>query len=185
MPKRALTLLTALGLGTFIVPAPAQTRPSSEFPARAGFSVPLNQPPQSTAPDLHLNVPVVVQSAPLGAGDHHAGFQYTPGNVTYKLDTWGPGTDEEAKLAPLADQLVRQLGEAKSDADRDKLKSQLGELLDKQFDLRQKRHEKEIAGLEAQLKKLKDLVQKRQENRRDIVAKRLEQVLRDAQGLGW
>jgi hypothetical protein len=98
----------------------------------------------------------------------------------------GRGTSaEEANLAREADQLARQLGEAKSDSDRDKLKTRLGEVLEKQFDQRQRRHESEIEALEAQVKKLKDLVQRRQENRREIVGRRLDQVLRESQGLGW
>ena len=92
---------------------------------------------------------------------------------------------EDFSIAHETDQLIRQLGEAKSDSDRDKLKVKLGEILEKQFEQRQKRHEGEIAELEAQVKKLKDLVAKRQENRREIVARRLEQVLRESQGLGW
>jgi hypothetical protein len=36
-----------------------------------------------------------------------------------------------------------------------------------------------------QVKTLKELVAKRQEKRREIVANRREQILRDAQGLGW
>ena len=88
-------------------------------------------------------------------------------------------------LVRSADELKDQLGEAKSDSDKDKLKAKLSDLLEKQFDQRQKRHESEIEALEAQVKKLKDLVQKRQENRRDIISKRLDQILRDSQGLGW
>jgi hypothetical protein len=92
---------------------------------------------------------------------------------------------EDASIARETDQLIRQLGEARSDSDRDKLKAKLGEVLEKQFELRQKRHESEIAELEAQVKKLKDLVGKRQENRREIIARRLEQIVRESQGLGW
>lgn len=92
---------------------------------------------------------------------------------------------KEANFAHEADQLARQLGEARSDTDRDKLKAKLGEVLEKQFDQRQKRHEGEIAELEAQIKKLKDLVAKRQENRREIISRRFEQIIRESQGLGW
>ena len=91
----------------------------------------------------------------------------------------------EANLTHETDQLARQLGEAKSDTERDKIKTQLGEHLKQQFDQRQKRHESEIAELEAQVKKLKDLVAKRQENRREIIAQRLDQIVRESQGLGW
>jgi hypothetical protein len=95
------------------------------------------------------------------------------------------GSPEEGSLAHEADRLARQLGEARSDADRDQLKTKLGEVLGKQFDQRQKRHEAEIKALEAKVKKLRDLVEKRQENRREIIARRLEQILRESQGLGW
>ena len=92
---------------------------------------------------------------------------------------------EEASLAHESDQLARKLGEAKSDSDRAKLKDDLAQILEKQFDLRQKRHLDEIKALEEKIKKLKGLVDKRQENRREIVSNRLDQILRDAMGLGW
>jgi hypothetical protein len=78
--------------------------------------------------------------------------------------------------------LARQLGEARPDADGGKLKAKLGEILEKQFDLKRRRHEAE---LEAQVKKLKDMVRVRGENRRQIISERLVRILRDAQGLGW
>jgi hypothetical protein len=92
---------------------------------------------------------------------------------------------EELTLARQAADLVRQLGEAKNDNDRDKLKAKLSEVLEKQFDLRQKRHASEIEALKAKVKKLEELVEKRKENRKEIVSKRLDQLQREAQGLGW
>jgi len=97
----------------------------------------------------------------------------------------GAQSHEEATLATKASEVARQLGSARSDADREKLKADLSTILEKQFELRQQRHKKEIESLEAQVKKLRDLVDKRQENRREIVAKRLDQILQEAQGLGW
>jgi hypothetical protein len=92
---------------------------------------------------------------------------------------------EEAELARQADDFVRQLADARAEADREKIKARLQEVLEKQFDLRQKRHMSEIEALEDQVKKLRELVQKRQENRREILSKRLDQLQREAQGLGW
>ncbi len=92
---------------------------------------------------------------------------------------------EEAKLAREAEQLAHSLRDAKSGSEKDKIKGQLGEVLEKQFERRQGRHEKEIESLESQVKKLKDLFQKRQENRREIISNRLDQIIRDADGLGW
>jgi peptidoglycan hydrolase CwlO-like protein len=89
--------------------------------------------------------------------------------------------NEEAAIAPI----VQQLKDAKSDSEIEKLKGQLDEALEKSFAMRQKRHSQEIEELEAKVKTLKELVAKRQEKRREIVANRRDQILRDAQGLGW
>jgi hypothetical protein len=94
-------------------------------------------------------------------------------------------TGEQANLDHEVTELAGKLSSAKSDSDRSKIRTQIGELLEKQFELRQKQHVKEIEALEAKVKKLKDLVQKRQDNRREIVSKRLDQILSDAEGLGW
>jgi hypothetical protein len=92
---------------------------------------------------------------------------------------------EEMESARQADDLVRQLGEAKAESDKERIKAKLSEVLEKQFDLRQKRQVNEIQALEDQVKRLKDLVQKRQDNRREIVTRRLDQLQREVLGLGW
>jgi hypothetical protein len=122
--------------------------------------------------------PYVVSEPGFGPG----GPSYTINSV-YNIS--GSHSHEEMTLTNQASQLAQQLGAAKSDTDRDKLKTQLGTILEKQFELRQERHRKEIESLEAQVKKLRDLVDKRQENRREIIAKRLDQILQESQGLGW
>jgi hypothetical protein len=81
--------------------------------------------------------------------------------------------------------LLKQLQSTESDEQRSALRTKLSELLGRQFDARQKRHEQQIAELEAQVKKLRELVRKRQANRSEIVSLRLEQLLRETQGLGW
>ncbi len=90
----------------------------------------------------------------------------------------------EMRLAQESKKLVEALAKAEGDK-KDKIKTQLTETLGKQFDARQKRHEAEIARLEAQIKKLKEMVQKRQDNRREIISRRYEQLVREAEGLGW
>ncbi len=92
---------------------------------------------------------------------------------------------QESILAHEADQLKHNLERAQSDAQRSELRTKLAENIGKQFDLRQKRHGSEIEALETQVKKLKELVRKRQEAREEIVSRRVEQTLREADGLGW
>jgi hypothetical protein len=91
----------------------------------------------------------------------------------------------EAALAWRANELIKVLESADTDAKRDDFKAQLRETLGSQFDIRQQRHGLEIEALEAQVKKLKELVQKRQENRVEIISHRLDQIVRNSQGLGF
>ena len=79
----------------------------------------------------------------------------------------GRSSDAERSLALRVEVLARKLGETKPEADRSQIKTELGEILEKQFALRQKRHQEEIAELETKVKKLKDLV----ENGRRIAAR--------------
>ena len=92
---------------------------------------------------------------------------------------------DEAAIASRATELTRQLEAADSDTSRNEIKAKLREVLGNQFDARQKRHNLEIEALEAQIKKLKDLVQKRQENRVEIIARKFEQIVRESEGLGF
>jgi hypothetical protein len=72
------------------------------------------------------------------------------------------------------------------DADaRGKIKTKLTAALAKQFDAQQKRRDLELTRVEAQLKKLRDLMKKRGEERKTIIDHRVEQLVRDAEGLGW
>jgi hypothetical protein len=92
---------------------------------------------------------------------------------------------EESTLANEANEIRHRLESATSDTQRSEARAKLAVNLGKQFDLRQKRHGLEIEALEAQVKKLKELVQKRQESRSEIISRRVDQILREAEGLGW
>jgi hypothetical protein len=180
--KPVLLLFIAAVASTALVasaqtPAPAPyviTSTSDDAPAVA---VVPPVPPQPPAPpgafpsaDVFAPRPDVFAPRPVPVRGARNQFFYSP-------DDGGPSRQAEA--------LAQQLAAARSDSDRDKIKGQLTELLEKQFDQRQKRHEEEIKQLEAQVKKLKDLVDKRQENRREIISRRLDQIVKESQGLGW
>jgi hypothetical protein len=104
----------------------------------------------------------------------------------------GPKDPELDKLhaaeAAAAREVVKLLGEYKKteeDAERTKIKAKLSEALNKQFEQQQKRRELELARAEAQLKKVRELMKKRGEERKTIVEKHLDQLVREADGLGW
>jgi hypothetical protein len=176
MKVKLVLLLIAAVASTALIASAQQPSPDHAYVIEAR-----QQPTTTPAPTAYVARPVQVPGAPVpkggwggttvyGAGQPHFYYAFTP---------------EESQLSQQAEQLARQFAEAKSDGDRDKIKGQLSEILEKQFDQRQKRHEEEIKQLEAQIKKLKDLVDKRQENRREIIGARLNQIVKESQGLGW
>ncbi len=81
--------------------------------------------------------------------------------------------------------LAKKLADAKDDEGKEKLRGELKAALAKAFDERQKGQEKQVADLEAQLKRLKETVGKRKEAKADIVADRLASLEKEAKGLGW
>ena len=82
-------------------------------------------------------------------------------------------------------ELVETYSRTDNENERTELKSQLAKALGDQFTSQQKRRTLEIDRIEAELKKVRDLLRKRSENRQAIIDKRLEQVVREAEGLGW
>lgn len=166
---RTLTVLTSVAAMVFVASALAQD--ALPFP-RAGagnvFYTPAGSGPQYT-PDSGPNFYFTTAVHP-GGGDNPA---------VRKLGV------EEATLSQKASALSKELTSTDSDSKRSEIKSKLTEVLGKQFDTRQQRHKLEIENLEGQVKKLKDLVRRRQESRDEIINRRLDQVVRDSEGLGW
>ncbi len=186
--KLSIGLLATLGVPVLFASALAQQQGSDDSKSQSQGSQTrfrVEAPASSGSSSLGVISEIAPRFAPIT----------DPGGTVFTEDVHGYGTsftlsnastrNAESVLAHRADELAKKLGEAKSDAERSQIKTELSELLEKQFNFRQKRHQEEIAGLEAKVKKLKDLVEKRQENRREIVSKRVDQILRDADGLGW
>ncbi len=86
----------------------------------------------------------------------------------------------DENVAGLARQLKTAEG-AEKDAVAAKLKSAVGE----QFDQRQEGKAKELKALEEQLAKLKEIHNKRTLQRDQIIADRVQQIVREVEGLGW
>ena len=106
---------------------------------------------------------------------------------------WGGESDPEAvqlhasdaQLGQAADALIQQYGQTEDEQQRANFKEQLNETLAKQFDVQQQLREHEIAKIEAKVKKLRDIITKRTDARQTIIERRLDQLLREADGLGW
>jgi hypothetical protein len=91
----------------------------------------------------------------------------------------------EASAAEEVKRLLKDYGRTEDDKERTKIKEKLTTALSKQFDMQQKRRDLELSRLEAKLKKLRALMKKRDEERKTIIDKRLDQLIREADGLGW
>ncbi|HEV7225323.1 MAG TPA: hypothetical protein VGN42_21635 [Pirellulales bacterium] len=90
-----------------------------------------------------------------------------------------------AQLSQQTEALVAKYAEASQDDEREQIKAELSELLAKQFGIQQQLREDEVAQIEARVKKLRELIQKRKAAQQSIIERRLDQLLRDAEGLGW
>jgi thymidylate synthase len=174
--KLVLLLIAAVASTALVASAQQQNQPT------AYVVNPVRQPGQPQTTNSSSNTAFVPRQVVVGTP---AGLQtarvFGPDQAYYVANF----TPEENNLSAQAEALAHQLAEAGSDGDRDKIKDQLTEVLTKQFDQRQKRHQEEIKQLESQIKKLQDLVDKRQENRREIIGARLNQIVKESQGLGW
>jgi hypothetical protein len=84
-----------------------------------------------------------------------------------------------------AAELVRKLANAKDEDEKSRLKEKLTEVLNQSFDEHMKQQQKELDQLEEQIRSLRALMKKRASNKNTIVERRIEQLIQDADGLGW
>ncbi len=84
-----------------------------------------------------------------------------------------------------AHQLVQQLAKAEKDEEKRELRKKLIDVLNQQFDARIEQQTKELAELEKEITRLRDVLEKRRDAKEKIVERHLEQMILDAQGMGW
>ncbi|MFO7890626.1 MAG: hypothetical protein R6V04_09835 [bacterium] len=81
--------------------------------------------------------------------------------------------------------LVDQYKNTGSESEKEKLKNQISELLNKIFDIRQQNRQKEIERLEKRLAEAKENNKKRLQNKDEIIAERLEDLLGKQDWMRW
>ncbi|HLJ10639.1 MAG TPA: hypothetical protein VKU82_05590 [Planctomycetaceae bacterium] len=92
---------------------------------------------------------------------------------------------QDAELEQQIRQTVHEYAAADSDDERGEARKKLSGLLKDQFSIRQKRREQDIARIEERVKRLREALKKRSESQQEIVERRLNDILSDADGLGW
>lgn len=70
-------------------------------------------------------------------------------------------------------------------AEKDKTIAELEQILAQSFEVRQNLMEEDIAGIERELGQLKNLVKQRESKRREIIARRVDELTGDSPRLGW
>lgn len=88
-------------------------------------------------------------------------------------------------VQPKVDKKLREYKKAKSSSDKSKLKDELKELLEAQFEERLKGPVGAIVNSRKRLDQLTEQHTSREKNSREIVSLRLKVIVNEAQGLGW
>jgi hypothetical protein len=107
-----------------------------------------------------------------------------PEGVRDKLKLWNYTTRPDTAQADYR-RLVETWENTKDKSEREKLEKDLREELKKEFEARMAVHEQELKGLEDKVRQLRERLALRKEKQNEIIDNRLQQILREAQGLGW
>jgi hypothetical protein len=157
-----MRLVQGLGLSAFLAGALvwlAFSQPQAavgQVPAARTYYVPVTE----TAPAQELAAPVPV--AP-GAGYVAHPYQWQPE----------------------ASQLAQQYIKAEKEEEKRQLRRKLTDVLTKQFDAHLEQQKKELEALEKQIERLRSTLDKRREAKDKIIERRIEQLVEEAEGLGW
>jgi hypothetical protein len=102
---------------------------------------------------------------------------------------WAGPPDElamkDSELEGTVHTFLQMYSAAENDNDRAEIRENLTKTLVEQFAIRQQRREREIAEIEARVKRLRDALKKRADAKQKIIEQRLNELLSDAEGLGW
>jgi parvulin-like peptidyl-prolyl isomerase len=82
-------------------------------------------------------------------------------------------------------QLAQKYVKTEKEDEKKDLRKNLTQVLGQQFDLHLEAQQKELDELEKQVAKLKAVLKKRKDAKENIVERRLEQLVQEADGLGW
>jgi uncharacterized protein HemX len=91
------------------------------------------------------------------------------------------GGSKDAQATKLAKQYVK----AEKEDQKKEIRKQLTDMLSKQFDQHVQQQQKDLESLETQIAELRKTLKKRQDSRSAIVDRRVEQLILDADNMGW
>jgi flagellar motility protein MotE (MotC chaperone) len=129
---------------------------------------------------VSLGATVALAQAP---AQNQNGFAANPYMQTIQpvSPDWAQGQGAQSTATKLA----KDYAKSEKDDEKKELRKKLQDLLAKQFDQHMEQQQKELKALENQIENLKTLMKKRSEAKTAIVDRRMDQLIQDAQGLGW
>jgi len=92
---------------------------------------------------------------------------------------------KERELERQSHDLARQCRELKDKQKQTKLQKEMRLLLDQLFELREERKKNEIQNLENELNRMKEINQKRRQNKETIIQRHLEELCDSAEAFAW
>jgi hypothetical protein len=81
--------------------------------------------------------------------------------------------------------LAQQYVKAEKDDEKKEIRKKLTDVLGQQFNAQVQRQQKDLEDLEKQIASLRAVLKKRQDAKSTIVERRVEQLIQEAEGLGW
>ncbi len=113
--------------------------------------------------------------------------QGRPDNSGYQAQAApeGPFVPLRVQLQTESAPLARQYVAAEKQEEKKQIRQKLSDTLSQQFDVHIKEQQKELEDLEKQIATLRSVLKKRIDAKATIVERRVEQLIQDAEGLGW
>jgi hypothetical protein len=105
-----------------------------------------------------------------------AGYGPEPGT----MPGWAGHNNQNASA-----QLAQQYAKASKEDEKKELRQKLADSLHKEFDQLAQKQQADLDELEKQVASLKTVLKKRKESKESIVERRIEQLIQEAEGLGW
>jgi hypothetical protein len=190
--QRAL-LVVVLGGGYFLTRAwaqePTKPGPPQEVVPPHEAVEPLAPPSEDSEPDSPPDRPRHFGHV----GPHNAwGMGGGMGGFGGQMNPWGRRgefphrvSEEEMKEFASLHKAVEKLKNAKNDADKTSATNEISQLLDKWFKRDLDQREKQVAEIEARVKKLREQIEKRNKAKDEIIKLRLKTIVNEADGLGF
>lgn len=111
-----------------------------------------------------------------------SGIGYAP---MQPVSQFGFGYPVDGGKDPQTNQLAKQFVKTDKEDEKKEIRKKLTDVLNNQFDLHVQQQQKELEELEKQIANLRTVLKKRVDAKASIVDRRFEQLVQDAQGLGW